>query len=114
MQVRDGNYDKCIGIYAVNPVPRTYVRGFGALPFGEVRNIHPRTHARGVLWYGVNQPERKTGQHAPTDTRFNFRTGRWEGQSTPNRSVQFIKKLDPQPRGLFVVPTDRVVEFVLG
>ncbi len=25
----------------VNPVPRTYVRGFGALPFGEVRNIHP-------------------------------------------------------------------------
>ena len=37
----------------VNPVPRTYVRGFGALPFGEVQNIHPRTHVRGVLWYGV-------------------------------------------------------------
>ena len=40
----------------VNPVPRTYVRGFGALPFGEVRNIHPRTHVRGVLWYGVKIP----------------------------------------------------------
>ncbi len=25
----------------VNPVPRTYVRGFGALPVGEVWNIHP-------------------------------------------------------------------------
>jgi len=39
----------------VNPVPRTYVRGFGALPFGEVRNIHPRTHVRSVLWFGVNK-----------------------------------------------------------
>ena len=38
----------------MNPVPRTYVRGSGALPFGEVQNIHPRTHVRGVLWYGVN------------------------------------------------------------
>jgi len=25
----------------VDPVPPTYVRGFGALPFGEIRNIHP-------------------------------------------------------------------------
>ena len=41
----------------VNPVPRTYVRGFGAMPFGEVQNIHPRTHVRGVLWYGVNRAE---------------------------------------------------------
>ena len=45
----------------VNPVPRTYVRGFGALPFGEVQNIHPRTHVRGVLWYGVNNE--KPGNH---------------------------------------------------
>jgi hypothetical protein len=37
----------------VNPVPRTYVRGFGALPLAGVQNIHPRAHARGVLWYGV-------------------------------------------------------------
>ncbi len=37
----------------VHPVPRTYARGFGALPFGEVRNIHPRTHVRSVLWFGV-------------------------------------------------------------
>ena len=41
-------------VQAVNPVPRTYVRGFGAPPLGEVQNIHPRTHMRGVLWYGVN------------------------------------------------------------
>ncbi len=40
---------------AVNPVPRTYVRGFGALPSREVQYIHPRAHARGVLWYGVNK-----------------------------------------------------------
>jgi len=26
----------------VNPVPRTYVRGFGALPLQGGRNIHPR------------------------------------------------------------------------
>ena len=39
----------------VNPVPRTYVHGFRTLPFGQVQNIHPRTHVRGVLWYGVNQ-----------------------------------------------------------
>jgi len=38
----------------VNPVPRTYVRGIGALPSRGVQNIHPRAHARGVLWYGVN------------------------------------------------------------
>ena len=46
----------------VNPVPRTYVRGFGALPLQGGRNIHPRAYARGVLsfdlealdrWYGV-------------------------------------------------------------
>ncbi len=36
----------------VNPVPRTYVRGFGALPFGEVRNIHPRTQARAFCGTG--------------------------------------------------------------
>ena len=81
------------GVSEVNPVPRTYVRGFGpvprscpwrfypgylqgawygigALPFGQLQNIHPvrlrsgfglrsygvhpRTHVRGVLWYGVN------------------------------------------------------------
>jgi hypothetical protein len=40
--------------HTVNPVPRTYVRGFGALPLQGVQNIHPRAHARGVLWYGVN------------------------------------------------------------
>ena len=39
--------------FTVNPVPRTYVPGFGALPFGKVQNIHPRAYARGVLWYGV-------------------------------------------------------------
>jgi len=41
-------------VLEVNPVPRTYVRGFGALPLQGVQNIHPRAHARGVLWYGVN------------------------------------------------------------
>ncbi len=39
----------------VNPVPRTYVRGFGALPLQGSRNIHPRAYARGVLWYGVKR-----------------------------------------------------------
>jgi len=48
----------------VNPVPRTYVRGFGALPFGEVRNIHPRTHVRSVLWFGVNWLASKEGLEA--------------------------------------------------
>ncbi len=43
----------------VNPVPRTYVRGSGALAFGEVQNIHPSTHAQGVLWYGVKSRETK-------------------------------------------------------
>ena len=28
----------------VNPVPRTYVRGFGALPLQGGRNIHPRAY----------------------------------------------------------------------
>ena len=40
---------------SVNPVPRTCLRGFGALPFGELQNIHPRTHVRSVLWYGVKK-----------------------------------------------------------
>ncbi len=39
---------------SVNPVPRAYARGFGALPLKGVRNIHPRADARGFLWYGVN------------------------------------------------------------
>ncbi len=38
----------------VNPVPRTYVLGFGELPFKGIRNIHSRTHDWGVLWFGVN------------------------------------------------------------
>ena len=60
----------------LNPVPRTYFRGFSpepqavprcpiastirtrfgirTLPFGQVKNIYPRPHLRGVLWYGVN------------------------------------------------------------
>jgi hypothetical protein len=53
----------------VNPVPRTYVRGFGALPLQGGRNTHPRAYARGVLWYGVNyrlkgwtKPSRDQGQ----------------------------------------------------
>ncbi len=37
----------------VNPEPRTYVRGFESRPFGEVRNIHPRTRVPGILWFGV-------------------------------------------------------------
>ena len=41
--------------FEVNPVPRIYVRGFGALPLQGGRNIHPRAYARGVLWYGVNK-----------------------------------------------------------
>ncbi len=45
----DGNV-----VTEVNPVPRTYVPGFGALPFGEFHNILPRTHVRRLLWYGVN------------------------------------------------------------
>ncbi|MCZ6451886.1 MAG: hypothetical protein O6918_13625, partial [Deltaproteobacteria bacterium] len=28
--------------FVVNPVPRTYIRGFGALPLQGGRNIHPR------------------------------------------------------------------------
>ncbi len=43
----------CLNDKIVNPVPRTYVRGFGALPLQGVLNIHPRAYARGVLWYGV-------------------------------------------------------------
>ena len=61
----------------VNPVPQTYVPGFGALPLAGFQKIHPvpivldterivfswqnwngvhpRTHVRGVLWYGVNE-----------------------------------------------------------
>lgn len=36
----------------VNPVPRTYARAFGALPFRKVQNIHALTWG-GFLWYGV-------------------------------------------------------------
>ena len=39
---------------SINPVPRTYVRGIEAFPLQGSQNIHPRAHARGVLWYGVN------------------------------------------------------------
>ncbi len=38
----------------INPVPRTYIRGIEAFPLQGSQNIHPRAHARGVLWYGVN------------------------------------------------------------
>ena len=38
----------------LNPVPRTYIRAFGAVPCG-VQNIHPRTYVRGFLWYGVKR-----------------------------------------------------------
>ena len=30
------------------PLPRTYIRGVGV----EIVRGHPRTHVRGVLWYG--------------------------------------------------------------
>ncbi len=39
----------------VDPVPPMYVRGFGVLPFGEIRKIHSRTQVRGVLWFGVDR-----------------------------------------------------------
>ncbi|MFB3123112.1 MAG: efflux transporter outer membrane subunit [Candidatus Binatia bacterium] len=39
---------------SINPVPRTYVRGIEAFPLQGSQNNHPRAHARGVLWYGVN------------------------------------------------------------
>ena len=66
-----------ISLGRVDPVPPTYIRGFGVLPFGEIRNIHPvpigldgakffveqrswngvhsRTQVRGVLWFGVDR-----------------------------------------------------------
>jgi len=37
----------------VNPEPRAYASGFGALPLQRVRNIHPPAYAQGLLWYGV-------------------------------------------------------------
>jgi len=70
---RSRHYPRGIG---ANPVPRTYVRGFGALPlqggwnihpvptvleWGRIvlsrwslNGVHPRAYARGVLWHGVN------------------------------------------------------------
>jgi len=66
-----------LNIEPVNPTPRTYIRGFGALPLQGSRNIHrvptvldrerivfsrrswievhPRAYSRGVLWYGVKR-----------------------------------------------------------
>jgi len=44
----------------VNPVPRAYARALSAPPLQGARNIHPRTDARGFLWYGViSRPVRK-------------------------------------------------------
>ncbi|MEE8077100.1 MAG: hypothetical protein V3T60_15945 [Candidatus Binatia bacterium] len=53
---------------AVNPVPRTYVRGFEVRPFVELQNNHPRIHVRGVLWYGV-KPESHVVRQRPGKTR---------------------------------------------
>jgi hypothetical protein len=52
----------------VNPVPQTYVRGFRALPFGDVRNIHPVPTALDSdpivsswqSWNGVHPPHLRT------------------------------------------------------
>ncbi len=46
----------------VNPVPRTYVRGFGPLPLHDVTSIHPRSHTPGLVWYGVKGPIRSFGR----------------------------------------------------
>lgn len=48
----------------VNPVPLTYVCGFGTLPFREVQNIRSRTHVRGVLWYGAKTAPRQGNENA--------------------------------------------------
>ena len=37
----------------VNPEPRTYIRGFGPLPWHDVTSIHPRAHAIGLLSFDL-------------------------------------------------------------
>ncbi len=58
-----------------NPVPRTYVHGFGTLPFGKFHNIHPRTHVRGVLSFDL--PVRQA--HGP-EAHEGEAPDRWAGQ----------------------------------
>jgi rare lipoprotein A len=38
-----------------SPVSRPYIRGFATLLLAGLQNIHPRTHVRGVLWYGASR-----------------------------------------------------------
>ncbi len=51
---REKSSRQCTRLLEVNPVPRTCVLGFGALPLAGLHNLRARTHVRGVLWYGVN------------------------------------------------------------
>ncbi len=101
----------------VNPVPRTYVRGVGALPSRGVQNIHPRAHARGVLWYGVKETGNKgplprleispprVGQ--PSDIQWRLTEGETE-RLLPGRLTLAITHLEKDKRLFFLdkIPTD--------
>ena len=62
----------------------------------------------------IDQAVWKAGQQAAPHPGIDLRAGDRESHGPSDCPVQFIEKLLPQPCGLFVVPSDRVVEFLLG
>jgi hypothetical protein len=101
----------------VNPVPRTYVRGFGTLPSRGAQNIHPRAHARGVLWYGVKETGNKgpsprleispSRVGRPSDIQWRLSEGETE-RLLPGRLTLAITHLEKGKRLFFLdrIPTD--------
>ena len=64
------------------------------------------------LIHAEDQTVRKTGQQATTHARLDLRAGQWESRGASHCPVDFIEKLAPHPYCLFIVPDDRVIEFL--
>ena len=62
----------------------------------------------------VNYSVRESGHKATTNSWFYFWTGQGKSRGSPNSSVQLIEKLYTQPRSLFAVPRNSIIEFLLG
>lgn len=74
----------------------------------------PQWQRDSLAIHAEDKPVGKAGRQAATCAELNLGAGHRESRGATDCPVDFIEELPPQPRCLFVVPVDRVVEFLPG
>jgi hypothetical protein len=71
-------------------------------------------HNNGIPFQAIDHTIGEPSQQAPSKPRLYFWTGQGESSQSPNRSIQFIKKIPPQTIRLLIIPSYGIGEFLIG